>query len=330
MVGVREGAYSAVINAPNSWVSLETCSYYTEENAFPPLWGLNGNEDETNVPSTVLVCCDETDDRNDSINETGGKPNDDEQYILDEYKPTWFKRDSGYNGQTWEDALIFCENVAGMELCPKDAYCPSGNDVSNPNPLFLNREPFNGEQWAPFLKDGEVNSYVLVGDLNGNPQSACLDYRELHSTSPDWGSGSVELKENIMCCMNRDKFKQEKIVLSTMKPTWMDYESGWKGGSHEDAINFCKSQSKTLCPINAYCPWGPGQPTIGGHSHDLDTEQWAPLFGEDNHWVLVGRKYDNVATTCFTHSDLEGHEPDWGLTSDNFNAKHHILCCSLE
>ena len=81
------------------------------------------------------------------------------------------------------------------------------------------------------------------------------------------------------------------------------------------------------------CPHGPGMQPIGKHSVDfnLEGEQWAPFggAGEDtNNWVLIGRKYGNSATTCYTHKQLEGHLPTWGLSSDKANVKQHIQCCS--
>jgi hypothetical protein len=79
------------------------------------------------------------------------------------------------------------------------------------------------------------------------------------------------------------------------------------------------------------CPHGPGHNPTGGHSVDfnLEGEQWAPVLDTDNQWVLIGRKYGNVATTCLLHNDLEGSLPDWGLTGDNSDAKLHIQCCNV-
>ena len=79
------------------------------------------------------------------------------------------------------------------------------------------------------------------------------------------------------------------------------------------------------------CPHGPSHNPLGGHSVDfnLEGEQWSPVYGTENQWVLIGRKYENSAFTCMTHHDLEGSYPDWGLTRDNASAKLHIMCCSL-
>ena len=62
---------------------------------------------------------------------------------------------------------------------------------------------------------------------------------------------------------------------------------------------------------------------------NLEGEQWSPVYGTENQWVLIGRKYENLAFTCMMHHDLEGSYPDWGLTRDNASAKLHIMCCLL-
>jgi len=101
--------------------------------------------------------------------------------------------------------------------------------------------------------------------------------------------------------------------------------------SYEDAEAFCEGLGeKHICPYEAYCPHGPGMNPNGGHSADFNSEgeQWAPISGKSNAWVMIGRKHDNSATTCLTYEQLEGGEPDWGLTTDNQGAKFHIQCCS--
>jgi hypothetical protein len=48
---------------------------------------------------------------------------------------------------------------------------------------------------------------------------------------------------------------------------------------------------------------------------------------DENEWVMVGQKDGNDATTCYTHDELEGNFPDWGLTSDVPEVKKYIMCC---
>jgi hypothetical protein len=125
----------------------------------------------------------------------------------------------------------------------------------------------------------------------------------------------------------------EAAIKLELEPVWIDEEDGWEGGSHDDAEDFCENiVGKQLCPFAAYCPHGPGQPPIGGHSIDFNTQgiQWAPVLGSQNHWVLISQKKGNSATTCMGHADLEGDVPDWGLTSDKPWLKKHIMCCKVD
>ena len=86
----------------------------------------------------------------------------------------------------------------------------------------------------------------------------------------------------------------------------------------------------------AYCPAGPGQAVASGHTDESATGvpegvQWAPFMSDlpedENEWVMVGQKDGNDATTCYTHDELEGNFPDWGLTSDVPEVKKYIMCC---
>lgn len=325
--GVREGTYSPIINAPNSYVSLESCELFTKEEPYPPIWGLNDvGMDATDI-TDVVVCCDESEDRIKNV--PTGEPLDElQQKLLDEFKPQWFGRDDGYLGTTYEDAETFCNRVADMELCPVDVYCPKGNSPAFKTPLFPDKEPFNGEQWAPY-GSSEGNTYVLVGPTDDNPTTTCLTHDQLYSKPPTWGGGSSELKQNILCCAKISDMNDEKSVRDELSPQWMSSTDGYEAGSYEDASAFCKSKSLTLCPLIAYCPWGPSKPVLSGHSAVFYGEQWAPFIDGDNQWVMIGQKYDNAATTCLTHEQLEGNEPDWGTTSDNSDAKRHIMCCAL-
>ena len=56
------------------------------------------------------------------------------------YKPLDFNRHTGWLGQTYTEALIFCGHKSGYALCPYDAICPNGQD----------KEPLGG------YKDGEM------------------------------------------------------------------------------------------------------------------------------------------------------------------------------
>ena len=80
----------------------------------------------------------------------------------------------------------------------------------------------------------------------------------------------------------------------------------------------------------AYCPHGPSRPVIGGLQADFDIEgeQWAPVYGQQNHWILINSKGGNLATSCLSHVQLYDEMPSWGLDDSNNEMKKHIMCCS--
>lgn len=80
------------------------------------------------------------------------------------------------------------------------------------------------------------------------------------------------------------------------------------------------------------CPHGPGNEVMGGR-HRLEFvvngEQYAPVLGGENHWVMVGNNGE-ADHKCKTHRQLEGHVPAWGLNGDNKEIKQHVMCCTVE
>jgi len=129
----------------------------------------------------------------------------------------------------------------------------------------------------------------------------------------------------------------ESSITNTFNPMWFNVDrGGWDGGSHDDAIQFCEQFVGTygkrmeLPPYAAYCPSGPSKSPIGGHTADFNEEgeQWAPVFGKSNHWVLIGKRGQNSATSCLSHVQLNGEEPSWGLDGSNKEMTKYVLCCS--
>lgn len=164
----------------------------------------------------------------------------------------------GYHGTTHEDAELFCRSVADMHLCPIASYCPNG--PRDHEPLYLQRDAFDGEQWAPISnydnKDtGIGNGWIMIGQKDNDPLSTCSRYEGLHNGStPPWtADGSkTELKEHILCCSNQDLLKHEQDILFGMNPIWLDDSHGWNGGSYTDAQKFCEGLGrKQLCPYAA-------------------------------------------------------------------------------
>ena len=117
------------------------------------------------------------------------------------------------------------------------------------------------------------------------------------------------------------------------KPLWLTSREGWDGGSHSDAVLLCDSvRGKALCPYSAVCPRGPGGSVLGGrHRLELgaEGEQYAPVAGGENHWVMIGERGGEAGTRCMTHKQLEGRAPEWGLNRDRAEVKQYIMCCTI-
>jgi len=127
------------------------------------------------------------------------------------------------------------------------------------------------------------------------------------------------------------------ILHQKFKPLWLGAKAGWYGGSHSDAIEFCESvRGRKICPYAAICPQGDGEDAIvmGGRGHKVEfkveDEQYAPVFGMGNNWVMIGQKEGDPSAKCKTYHQLERVDPDWGLTSDRADIKKHIMCCNFE
>lgn len=362
-------SWAPIIDAPNGWVQVgeeDTCELYTDLFKGPPEWGLSGQNSE-DMTRHLMCCLEEPEPEVQQTEDYEDLPpfTQDEQNVLDIFKAQWYGREEGYQGGTYSEAMQFCHTVANMELCPLVAYCPNGpTEEANGRPLFLQLPPFPDEQWAPIApeEDNEDDIYVLIGQLNQNPVTTCHTYRSFNNGQlPQWGiDGSrPDLKQYVLCCkdptyvseglnnptvdltigspaiadqiLDKEDFDVESAIANNLEPQWLDYDAGWYGGSHDDAEDFCLTLGRQICPYAAYCPHGPGQPISGGHSTDIASEgvQWAPVFGHENHWVMVGKKHGNSATTCFGHEDLEGVPPEWGLDTSRHEIKMHIMCCKL-
>lgn len=125
------------------------------------------------------------------------------------------------------------------------------------------------------------------------------------------------------------------ILHQKFKPIWLGSKSGWNGGSHDDAVEFCESiRGRKVCPYAAICPQGDGDDAIvmGGlrtAEFNVEDEQYAPVFGKGNNWVMIGQKEGDPSAKCKTYHQLERVDPDWGLTSDRADIKKHIMCCNI-
>jgi len=335
------GAWAPMMDAPNSWVQIGkvgTCQKYTDMHSRPPPWGFDRGIDSEKFTRSIL-CCEDSNEPGPSIAKPYSALTERENGAVNNLRPLWFDSSHGYRGTTHEEADLFCKAAIGMHLCPIEAYCPNGPTTDN-KPLFLQREAFHGEQWAPFIsltgtQSDLGNKYVMIGTLDGDPSSTCMPYDSLHTNPlPPWyADGSkTEVKQHVMCCDKKESIEAHSVVAKGAIPVWLDRKHGWGGGSYDDAQEFCNELGgKKLCPYAIYCPDGLGSQPLGGHSAYLNYEgiQYAPIFGASNEWVMIGQKDGNAATTCMLHSQLEGGKPDWGLNEERQDIKNHILCCTF-
>jgi hypothetical protein len=185
----------------------------------------------------------------------------------------------------------------------------------------------------------ELKEHILCCDDNSSSESvdeagmpdagSFVDSDSPNSNSEGGHEGSA--------MVDGGKYTLEASIMNTFNPAWFSADQGgWDGGSHDDAIRFCEKftgshgKSMELCPYRAYCPQGPSKPVIEGHGADFDKEgeQWAPVYGQANHWVLIGKRGTDVSTTCQSHAQLTGEEPLWGLDYSNKEVKKYVMCCS--
>jgi hypothetical protein len=135
------------------------------------------------------------------------------------------------------------------------------------------------------------------------------------------------------------------LVHNQFKPVWLSSKEGWNGGSYDDAVALCSSfrEPKQLCPYSAMCPHGPGGAIMGGLELSIEGEQYAPVMGGKNHWVMIGNvsseinndgtmieSKDKNMSTCQTHRQFHGKNPDWGFNGDRRELKQYIMCCTVD
>jgi len=132
--------------------------------------------------------------------------------IADIHSPVWYDRDSGWTGQSWPEAKLFCEEQTGdndtlMQLCDLGFYCP----MPHQTPMHGFREsPADDDRgaWSPF---GNLqNGWVKV-----DRDSSCTVYNTIYPEPPSWGltgEGAEAITRNVQCC----KTTQTSV---TPKPT---------------------------------------------------------------------------------------------------------------
>eukprot|EP00986_Skeletonema_menzelii_P008736 scaffold3792_cov160-Skeletonema_menzelii.AAC.13 len=287
-----------------------------------------------------IMCCQAPTESSTDVSEIGPEHFEYEGGAFKEMNPVWYGTDEWISG-SHDDAQHFC-NFKGKSLCPYTAYCPDGPG-KHPIGGWVGSKDFE-EQWAPVLNP---NQWVLIGAENDNPFSQC---KVTDSPSFGFDTSQPELKLHIMCCdkeqsdtnvlevgtfisesssaaipeENLEHFDFEGSVSNELNPVWYGTDE-WTSGSHGDALQFCNTKGKSLCPYAAYCPYGPGKhPVDGWVGSEEFEEQWAPV-SNPNQWVLIGAENDSPLSQCKVTDS-----PSFGFDNSQPELKLHIMCCDEE
>lgn len=112
------------------------------------------------------------------------------------YQPKMFDRAAGWKGRRYVEALMFCEETAGLAICPYSAVCPNGHGGE---PLGGFRKGGRGNwAWLPIID--HHNAWVNAGMKEG-----CTMYSSKFGENPRWGitgEDNDDITQNVMCCLN--------------------------------------------------------------------------------------------------------------------------------
>lgn len=112
------------------------------------------------------------------------------QSVSAAYRPVWFDRTTGWNGQTYQEAIDFCALYSDYIPCPYEVYCPLNKE------LLSGVMDHDGDSWSAVINMN--NEWVQVGNAN-----QCELYTEKYGKVPDWGEdgqNNEKLTRHIMCC----------------------------------------------------------------------------------------------------------------------------------
>ena len=337
----------------NEWVNVaekDTCIQYTGIYPTNPVWGVTG-EDNEDMTRHITCCAYVEGELGELPDETGPSPPhpgvpsftttieeqvtdvEDATFVLDmeEFNPLLFNRENGWSGQTYLEAVQFCESLAveddpegTYEICPYDAICPLGGGGV---PMGGYEDDVGGlsEAWVPISDNS--NEWT-----NLSKENSCVQYTGVYPDRPEWGrtgEGNEELTRNIMCCKGSiwgsaaESFLYE-LASEKYQPVWHNRNSGWVGQTYDEAVEFCESdRSFSLCPFEALCPMAELDAPLGGIIAD-EPGQWAPISNFANGYVSVGP--DN---TCKIFHVIFGQ--DWEEDrAGNDEATRHVSILIIE
>ena len=242
-----------------------------------------------------------------------------------ESEPLYLQMDA-FDGDQWapiSDSFNSWVNIGKLEV-EDPLTCLTHIEIFGHNPTW----GLDGSK--PELKD----NILCCVDVTGNDSVN----NDLSTVNIDSQSDSnTEVSHEGSAMVDVGKHSVDASIMNTFNPAWFSAaRGGWDGGSHGDAVLFCEKftgshgKSMELCPYHAYCPQGPSMPVVGGHDVNFEEEgeQWAPIYGQQNHWVMIGNGGANLSSLCQSHVKLTGEEPLWGLDWSHKEMKKYVMCCS--
>lgn len=281
--------------------------------------------------------------------------------ITERYNPTWYDRQSNWQGHTYQDAVAFCYSNDKQVPCPYSVYCPKGPTGN----LILNAKFEEAEAWA--ATGDRSNQFVMVGH-----EDTCNRVTASNPGGYGRNNADVDIMSHLMCCADTINEVSEDLgvaptvnavdeqsssnsspdttqhssssmhaltelehtVRSKYIPIWFGFKDGWSGGTYEAAVEFCSGvdpghgDNFRLCPLMAYCPNGPDyEKPLFLHKDAFEMEQWAPTSFALNAWIQIGQISKDNPRTCSMYKENYKKAPEWGLDGSEPGLKQHILCC---
>ena len=353
--------YAPLADDDNWWVRIDNVESCTKN--MDPVWGKTGVGNEA-ITQHVMCCLPQDDEEEPAVSPTAAEQENmmtaakyDESVL--KYLPETYDRQKGWEGQTYMEAVQFCQDVkdsngkpAGRRICPVDAICPLGQDTQ---PVGGYKPAGGDGAWVPILDRG--NDFVQVGKSSQTDLSACSRWTHIYKNKPEWGvsgKNSEPLTRHVMCCivpedeiaqleLNEYEYENEndkpdsagfdydpdyQDVGQKYKPMWFDRSDGWDGKTYLKALAFCASvEDMIICPYKALCPFGIDARPYGGTktASDGGLEIWAPVMDSLNEWAQIGPN-----DSCVKHSEMFSEPPDWGLTgASKRDLTPYVMCCEL-
>lgn len=84
--------------------------------------------------------------------------------------------------------------------------------------MFLQRDPFAGEQWAPVANEFGKEVWISIGQS----PNTCSTHEDLLLPQPEWAvdGSNQEVKDNILCCQSPKHLQKEQSLMNDLNPIW--------------------------------------------------------------------------------------------------------------